>query len=242
MSYAKLFSSIVHSTVWELPDHVRIVWITLLALKDAEGIVRASVPGLSRAAAVSREKCEEALSVLSSPDTESANKDHEGRRILPIEGGWFVVSHDKYRKLLSIEERRERDAARKRAQRASARVRIVTNVAESLPSEQSISNHLSMDGSPPAEPAKAKRPRRGTLSHFVPATWNPRESHRQKVSEWTDSRYEVQVSKFRNWEFKTARSDWDRAFHNWLDEAVERSVAKNDGRRPRVEEDDAGYA
>ena len=184
--------------------------------------------------------------MLSSPDTESANKDNEGRRILPIEGGWFVVSHDKYRKLLSIEERRERDAARKRAQRASARVRIVPNVAESLLSEQSRANQIGDGGvQPEAEPtSKGKRSRRGTLSHFVPDTWSPSQSHQNKAlsSGRTDSWFDTQVGKFRNWEFKTPRSDWDRAFHNWLDGAIERTIAKNDGRRPRVEEDDAGYA
>jgi hypothetical protein len=79
--FAKLFSSIVHSTIWREDDHVRIVWITMLALANKHGVVEASVPGLADASRVSLEQCEEALKKLESPDQYSRSQDFEGRRV-----------------------------------------------------------------------------------------------------------------------------------------------------------------
>ena len=50
--YTKLHSNIIHSTIWRAPNHVRLVWITMLALCDRDGVVEASVPGLADAARV----------------------------------------------------------------------------------------------------------------------------------------------------------------------------------------------
>lgn len=66
--YAKLFGSIVHSTIWREPDYVRLLWITMLALADKHGNVWASVPGLSDAARITVDECrrglEEAITYL----------------------------------------------------------------------------------------------------------------------------------------------------------------------------------
>lgn len=105
--YTKLFSSIVTSTVWGEPDHVRLVWITLLALSNRDGIVEASIPGLAKMAGVALEDCEAALQRLEGPDKYSRTKDFEGRRIAPVDGGWQLINHRKYRDKLSKEERTE---------------------------------------------------------------------------------------------------------------------------------------
>lgn len=97
MSWTPLFSDIVDSSVWGLDHPTRIVWITMLAKKDLNGEVRMSVPGLARAAVVSLEECQRALVVLMSPDPLSRTKDHEGRRIEEVEGGWRILNHFKYR-------------------------------------------------------------------------------------------------------------------------------------------------
>ena len=95
--YAKLWSDIVMSSVWSLPDKTRIVWVTMLALKDAGGMVAGTIPGLANAARVSVEDCEKAIEQLSSTDKYSNTKTSEGRRIEIIDGGWLVVNHFKYR-------------------------------------------------------------------------------------------------------------------------------------------------
>lgn len=89
----------------------------MLAMKDRDGIVEASVPGLAKRAGVSRKQCEESLALFLAPDPDSRTKDKEGRRIEVVDGGWFVINHDKYRHKDSVEERRKLDAARQRRKR-----------------------------------------------------------------------------------------------------------------------------
>ncbi len=105
--YTKLFSTIVASTIWREPDHVRIVWITMLAMSNADGVVEASVPGLADLARVTVEQCEDALTRLRSPDPYSRTKDHEGRRIADVDGGFLILNRAKYREKFSVKERRE---------------------------------------------------------------------------------------------------------------------------------------
>jgi hypothetical protein len=102
--YAKLFSSILTSTIWgETHTTVR-VWIAMLASADADGVVEGSVPGFARVACVTREEMQEALAVLHAPDPDSRTQDHEGRRIETIEGGWLILNYAKYREQAQAKE------------------------------------------------------------------------------------------------------------------------------------------
>jgi hypothetical protein len=95
--WAKLFSSIVTSSVWTEDDATLRVWIAMLATADAQGVVEGSVPGFASLARVSVEQMERALEKLSAPDPYSRTPDHEGRRLEAIEGGWLVLNYAKYR-------------------------------------------------------------------------------------------------------------------------------------------------
>mgnify|MGYP000266679232 CR=1 FL=1 len=97
MSYVKLFSDILDSTIWQESKETRLVWITMLAKAGADGIVLSSIPGLAKDAGVSVDECIESLKVLMSPDPFSRTKDKEGRRIEEVEGGWLIINHAKYR-------------------------------------------------------------------------------------------------------------------------------------------------
>ncbi len=107
MGYTKLFNEIIMSTIWREPNHVRILWVTMLAIKDRYHVVNASTPGLSDAARISLNECEQALEILSSPDSYSRTKDNEGRRIKKCEGGWIILNGEVYRNKMSLDERRE---------------------------------------------------------------------------------------------------------------------------------------
>lgn len=107
-SFTKLFSSITESTIWAEPDHVRIVWITMLAMCDRQGRVYATIPGLAGRARVSVEQCEEALHKFLSPDKYSRSKEFDGRRIEDIDGGWLLLNYERYRELRDSEADRER--------------------------------------------------------------------------------------------------------------------------------------
>ncbi len=117
MAYVKLFSEILDSTVWRLPSHGRLVWITMLAMSDRDGEVKASVPGLADRARVERVHCEQALAMLMAPDPDSRTPDHEGRRIEKIDGGWRLINHAKYREKMDAEEVKAKAAERQRKHR-----------------------------------------------------------------------------------------------------------------------------
>lgn len=97
MTFTKLFSSITESTIWAEPDHIRICWITMLAMADRKGRVWTSIPGLANRARISIEQTEEAIERFLSPDQYSRTADNEGRRMAPIDGGWRLLNYEKYR-------------------------------------------------------------------------------------------------------------------------------------------------
>ena len=115
--YAKLFGSILSSTIWLEEHHVVRVWIAMLAMKTRDGIVEAAIPGLAHAARVTVPECEEALAKFLAPDPYSRTKDHEGRRIAEVDGGWEVLNHDKYRDKLDREDQLRKDAERQQRRR-----------------------------------------------------------------------------------------------------------------------------
>ncbi len=106
-TYTKIFQSILDSTIWQETLATKVVWITLLAMKDRDGYVGAAVPGLAARAGVTLQECETALSKFLSPDPYSRSKQDEGRRIREADGGWVVLNHFKYRDMLNDEQRRE---------------------------------------------------------------------------------------------------------------------------------------
>jgi len=116
-TYTKLFNSIITSTIWTEDDKTRLVWITMLAICDQHGEVQASIPGLARLSGVSIADTENAIGKLLAPDKHSRTPDNEGRRIVAIDGGWELLNHAKYRRMASLEDRKEATAKRVRRHR-----------------------------------------------------------------------------------------------------------------------------
>lgn len=97
MGYSKLDGGIIHSTLWSEPHDVRVTWITLLAVTDATGYVRMAIPALAKLVGISIERTEEILDILHSPDKYSRTKEHDGRRLETVDGGWVILNYPKYR-------------------------------------------------------------------------------------------------------------------------------------------------
>lgn len=117
--FALLWSKILDSSVWvKGSKETRLVWITLLAMKDSKGEIYASVVGLANRARVTDEECKKSLSVLLSPDQDDTSGVEDGRRLRVIPGGWQIVNHDLYR--FSTEAKREFWRTQKAEQRAKA--------------------------------------------------------------------------------------------------------------------------
>jgi hypothetical protein len=105
--YVKLFQKILDSTIWLEDDRTRIVWITLLAMCDEDGIVDAPLPAIANRARVDLESCTGAILKFQQPDLDSRTTEHDGRRIQKVDGGWLILNHKKYRDMMSLEHRRE---------------------------------------------------------------------------------------------------------------------------------------
>jgi hypothetical protein len=93
----------------------RLVWITILAMKDENGFVKSSGLVLAHLARVEPVECEKALKVFLNPDPNSGITAHEGRRLEVMPGGWKVLNHEEYQ--FSTQAKREFWREQKRKQR-----------------------------------------------------------------------------------------------------------------------------
>jgi hypothetical protein len=129
--YTKLFSSILTSTIWQEPKETKLLWITMLAMSNRDGVIEGSVPGLAKTAGLTIEEVVDGLQRLKDKDFWSRTKTNEGRRIEDVDGGWRLLNHSKYRELMNADERREynrRKQAESRARQASKSVKDVNDI------------------------------------------------------------------------------------------------------------------
>lgn len=122
-AFTKLQRSIVTSSIWLQDAETRLVWITLLALCDRDGVVRASPLGVAHQARVSDESCMKALEILQAPDPDSRSDEYEGRRIQRVQSGFLVLNHGRVMDEGAREERREYNAHKQAEGRAKKRAR-----------------------------------------------------------------------------------------------------------------------
>ena len=125
--YNKLFTKILDSSIWLEPDATRLVWLTLIAAMDEQGLCQfAAVGNLAHRARVSLRATEKAVTALESPDPDSSDPDHAGRRIERVEGGWLVLNAEKYRNLVSRVVQQEQTRERVRKHRAKKREELLS--------------------------------------------------------------------------------------------------------------------
>ena len=225
--FTKLFNTIVTSTIWREDNETRILWITMLAISDRYGEVSGSVPGMAAIANISEEGCRRAITKLESPDPDSRTSDDEGRRIRKIEGGWHITNYEKYRALLSYEERKEYKRIKQRQYRAKAsedvdkRGQLLTNVERG-----GLGGH-STEAEAEAEVQSTPQPPVVTKKPLPVVTHVKRPSNtRMPDSEWieqlaNDPTYEGinvkrEFGKAHQWCKVKGRSLTQRTFINWL--------------------------
>lgn len=150
MPFAKLDHGIIKSSIWSEPPATRVVWITMLAIKDENGFVSTSRSGLCRLCNVTQLEFDAAISCLESPDIESRTPDNDGRRIDKIDGGWIILNNDKYRLHDDIQRDKTRERVRKYREKKALYASNVTlhNVTNTLPSV-SVSGSVSGINSDP---------------------------------------------------------------------------------------------
>lgn len=95
-----LLMALPHETTGKIPQiKVRSLEETgWLAPPDWYGLVRAAGVGIVRRCGIDQEAGLAALERLGEPDPDSRSDDHEGRRLIRIDGGYLVLNFERYRK------------------------------------------------------------------------------------------------------------------------------------------------
>ena len=193
--YVKIYDFLLTSSIWsQATKDAKILWITMLAMKNRDHRVLCSLPGLSDMARLTMPETEAALELLMKPDPYSRTKAKDGRRVEPIEGGWLVVNGEKYDRLF----KEQRDAELNRAR--VNRFRQPNGDDGGAPHNE--------NGTVSAPPEESQSNARGTLAELVefvvslglPASDGEHLFHRWEGNGWTNSKQPI-----RSWR-ATARS------------------------------------
>lgn len=250
-TYTKLFTSITASTVWQEPAGTRLTWITLLAMADQNGDVYASVPGLARIANVPREEVESALRCFLSPDPDSRSREHEGRRIEEIEGGWRLLNHSKFHALRSEADRaaykrewdrKNRPSGHARQQQSDSPTTVRQNIQKSdSPTVADPPDQTRLVLEEPRTKAGASSAKRGCR---LPADWTPSADDIAFVTKHPGVNWIAESEKFRDyWSAQTGakatKADWPATWRNWIRNARP-SNQSNGAARPSAAADFRG--
>lgn len=101
MNYVPIFSKIVDSSLWQEDDCVVKVFLTMLAKKDRDHVVRATAFAIGRWANKTEKEVLDALKVLENPDKRRIEEQrYDGRRIKKVDDGWLILNGEHYREMV----------------------------------------------------------------------------------------------------------------------------------------------
>ena len=108
MGYIPLWQDMLDSSIWDEPDIVFRVWMTMLLLADYDHVVRKSPYAIAKRAGRSQEEVAAALKVLESPDRKRSDPQlKDGRRVEKLEdGSWLIINGEKYQEMMKTSNRR----------------------------------------------------------------------------------------------------------------------------------------
>lgn len=96
-NFSKIYDHILDSTLWEESPETRLVYLGMTFASDLDGNLQTrTMSALARRLNLPESYVEKGLLPLTEPDPKSANTAYEGRRIVPVQGGWLVVSKPEY--------------------------------------------------------------------------------------------------------------------------------------------------
>jgi hypothetical protein len=140
----------VDSSIWDEPDYVVKVFLTMLALKDSDHIVRLNAYQIGQRSRKTELEVLDALKILSSPDTRRVEpQEFDGRRIQSVEDGWLILNGQKYREMVSKERVKARNRRAQEAWRQRQKAKNVDKPAkgeiEYLRAEQNGASEAELD-------------------------------------------------------------------------------------------------
>jgi len=231
--YNKLFTKILDSSIWLAPDPHRLVWITLVAAMDEDAVAHfACAENLAARARVSLPETEVALASFLAPDPYGPDQEFEGRRIERVPGGWYLLNGLKYRTAVTRSAMQEQNRERVRRWREKHRVieekhsNVTVMHAEALAEDK----QKKREGTParPSRPPPRKRcPEEFEITEAL-RTW--------ATTKAPDVDLDRETEKFRDWEFKTSRTDWPACWRTWMSRAQETAKPKVNGHRSSAAE------
>ncbi len=132
--YGKFFASTFTGSLYGAGPDIFAVWAYVIA-HAIESRVELNPAVLGHALGTDPERVKAAITFLCSPDTNSRNKNEDGRRLIP-EGSfqYLVVNHEIYRTIRNEDDRRAYNRDKQRESRAKRR-----NVKQSVNDSQSLS-------------------------------------------------------------------------------------------------------
>lgn len=221
--YTPLYDHMLSGTLYGRWPHTGI-WACLLSRASREGVIDEVPASLAAAIGVPVEMLMQCIHDFMQPDPGSRTKDHDGRRLALLDPnrdwGWRVLNHGKYR-----EKARKKNYDEQRTESgADAERKQAAKVSREVPRSPAKSRALPLSE---AE-AEAERAPRKKASKRCPPDFIPDASFGS--SELPDMDVAAEVAKFRDCEFKKARSDWEATWRNWI------RTCKESGRYARKEQ------
>lgn len=227
--YTPIFDTVLDGTLFGKWPHTGI-WVCLLSQCDRGGNIDVVPSLLAAKIGVPLELLLECIADFMKPDPGSRTGAMDGRRLELIDGasrewGWHVINHTTYRerarKSAYDKERTDsgKDAERKRKNRELETSREVpTRPAKSraVPLSEAEANSKKETPEPATAGRGKPRPSKRAPVDFIPDA-------SLALEKLPNVDVEAEITKFRDWEFKTPRSDWAAVWRNWVQTAKERN-------------------
>lgn len=120
--YGKIFETVFTGSLYGSGPTVFAVWAYVIATAKPPGVCELNPKLLAGTFGCDVQQVRDAIQVLCEPDDDSRNNEEEGRRLIHLEAFQYrVVSFDKYRLMVSMDEKREADRRRIATKRDATR-------------------------------------------------------------------------------------------------------------------------
>lgn len=121
--YTPLFSKVVDSSLWDEPDYVIKVFLTMIAKKDRDQVCRGNAYNIAQWSRKTEKEVLDAFVILAEPDTRRLEpQPHDGRRIERVEGGWMILNGKFYQDLMAVVNRRAKKATYEKNRRERIKI------------------------------------------------------------------------------------------------------------------------
>ena len=229
MGYTPVFDSVFTGPLCgKWPDTG--LWVCLLAMADKNGIVDKTPQYISAVVGIPVADLTACIERFMQPDPHSRSGDEDGRRLALLEPsrpwGWRIVNHGKYRERARLAAKSAREVeSGENCTRMSDRRRPPETAADPLSNANTDSNKEKRESAGAlALPAKRS-------SKFCPRDFQvTADLMAWAATEAPGADVKAETEKFRDHEFKTPRSDWPRAWRNWMRRASESGVTNGNSK------------